>query len=47
MAEEEQKADEILENMNLVDFTTEKKKTKKKKKPKKTEEDAGNYIIQL
>jgi hypothetical protein len=47
MAEEEQKADEILENMNLVDFTNEKKKTKKKKKAKKTEEDAGNYIIHL
>lgn len=43
MAEEDQKADEILENMNLYDFTKEKKKTKKKKAKTVNAEATGKY----
>lgn len=47
MAEEDQKADEILENMNLLDFTKEKKKTKKKKAKNVNTEATGKGLINL
>ena len=45
MAEDNKNADEILENMNLVDFDNTKKKKKKKKKKAADKEAAGTLYF--